>query len=255
MLINKYYLKHHQYKNANNLADRRKLFQYGTNSEPLWYWVAKQYVMAPGAKILEVGCGSGEFWQEAIKVIPKNCTITLTDFSAGMLESAKKNLEYIPNCTFEVADVENLLYKSETFDVVFAHLMLYHAASPERGVEEIRRILKPSGFAGILVSAESNMQFLFTLLGCENPRQAVRFSTEIALQVLPKYFSTIKHRIYQNSLKISEIEPLITYVRSLSKMDEKEDEFYTQCRTILTEFIEKNGPLLLPVPRHLFLVS
>lgn len=116
--------------------------------------MAKQYRALPGSKILEVGCGSGEFWLEASKIIPSNCTITLTDFSAGMLENIQKKLEHIANYRFEVADVEQLPYLDQAFDIVFAHLMLYHAHSPEQGLKEIKRVLKYTGYAGILLSGE-----------------------------------------------------------------------------------------------------
>lgn len=253
MHINKEYLKNQQYRDASNLAARRALFQYGTNAESLWHWVCKQYSIQAGSKILEVGCGSGEFWREAIKVFPDNCAITLTDLSSGMLESVQKNLPQLANCQFEVADVEHLAYGNCSFDVVFAHLMLYHTASPECALAEIKRVLKKSGFAGILLSGEDNMQPLFTLLSCENPRQAQRFSAEMAINVLPEYFSDIKQHVYQNTLRITEVEPLIAYVRSLSKMDEKGDSFYAHCRAILTKQIKDKSYIELPTSRHLFI--
>ena len=253
--INKEYLKNYQYRDAGNLAARRDLFRYGTNPESLWHWVARQYVIHPGSKILEVGCGSGEFWREAVKVFPNNCDIILTDLSQGMLEGIKKTVNYIPNCKFEIADVEKLLYKDKSFNVVLAHLMLYHADSPADALKEIKRVLTGSGFAGILLSNENNMQPLFTLLNCENPRQAKRFSTEIAGDVLQAYFSNIQHSGYLNILEINEVEPIIAYLSSLSGMNEKDEAFYSRCRNILTDYIAKHGFISLPTSRDLFIVS
>jgi ubiquinone/menaquinone biosynthesis C-methylase UbiE len=255
MQVSKEYLKTHQYQNENNLVMRRKLFQYGINPEPLWRWVAKQYTITKNAKILEVGCGNGDFWQEASKVFPKNCFVTLTDFSAGMLERAKYHLRDAISCHFEVADVEYLPYAAETFDVIFAHLMLYHAARPKYGLLEIRRVMKPTGFAGILVSAESNMSELFQLLNCKSPRQANCFSAEVAMEVLPDYFSSIRHHVYQDIIKISEVEPIIDYLRSFSKMKQNREEFYVNCRSILLDYFKNNGFLSLSISRHLFIVS
>jgi ubiquinone/menaquinone biosynthesis C-methylase UbiE len=255
MQISKEYLKKQQYQNANNLTVRRDFFQHGTNPEPLWQWVAKQYAVNPKSKILEVGCGTGDFWQEASKVFPKDCAITLTDFSAGMLKETKKNLTGILDCQYEVADVEQLPYTSASFDIVFAHLMLYHTHSPEQALTEIKRVLKPAGFVGILLSGANNMQALFDLLNCENPRQATRFSAEIASKTLPNYFTDVKKYIYHSSLKISEVEPLIAYIHSLSRMNEKSANFYSHCRKILAEYIEQNGAIILSTSRHLFIAS
>src|ERR1700722_13084509 len=188
MLINKQYLKDHQYQNANKLTSRRQLWDFGTNPESLWNWVIKHYAFEPNSKILEVGCGSGNFWQIATKVLPESCNVTLTDFSEGMLKNTKENLKDIYNFKFEVADVEHLPYENKSFDMVIAHLVLYHANSPECALEEIKRVLKVSGFAGILVSGKDTMSSLFKLLKCENPRQSIRFSAETATEILPTYF-------------------------------------------------------------------
>lgn len=254
-LINKQYLKDHQYQNSNNLSARRKLFDYRTNPESLWTWVAKHYPIQPNSKILEVGCGSGDFWKEAIKVLPHHCDITLTDFSAGMLENAKKNLTSIYHFKFDIADVEHLSYQNESFDIVMAHLVLYHVDSLERALEEIKRILKKSGIAGILVSGEDNMQPLFTLVNCENPRQAIRFSDEKAMEILPNHFSHIKRYVYEDELKISEVEPLISYIQSFSTMDNTEENFYVHCREKIAHHIKQEHYLKLPITRQLYLVS
>lgn len=255
MHVNKQYLKDHQYQNADNLLARRAIFKFGTNPESLWNWFARQYSIPSKSKILEVGCGQGAFWQEAINTTPKDCDVTLTDFSTGMLGNAKNNLKDVFKFKFEVADVENLPYESQSFDIIFAHLMLYHANSPEVALQEIRRVLKNRGFCGILLSSKNNMSSLFALLGCENPRQANRFSAEIAADVLPKYFTHIKEYVYQNTLKVTEVEPIIDYVRSFSSMDQKEEEFYSNCRRILTENIKDKGFLSFETPRCLFIVS
>lgn len=255
MQINKDYLKKHQYKNADNLATRRDLFRYSTNSEPFWQWVTKQYSIKPKSKILEVGCGSGEFWYEAVKIFPKDYNIVLTDLSPGMLGTTQKNLAHLLNCQFEVVDVECLPYKDQSFDVVFAHLMLYHTASKKDALKEIKRVLTDDGFVGILLSGENNMQSLFTLLSCENPRQAAYFTAEMAAKLLPRYFSNIKHRIYRDTLKITDVEPIISYIRSFSGMDEKSDDFYANCKKILMQEIEQKGSVSFETSRHLFIAS
>lgn len=254
-LITKQYLKTHQYQNSNNLSARRKLFDYKTNPESLWAWVCRHYPFQPNSKILEVGCGSGDFWKEAFNELPEHCDITLTDFSEGMLETAKKNLKSFTQLKFEIADVEHLPYPNNYFDIIMAHLILYHADSPEQALKEIKRSLKKSGTAGILVSGEDNMQPLFTLVNCENPRQAIRFSDEKAKEILPIYFNHIKRYVYEDVLNIPETEPLIAYLRSFSSLNDKEENFFEECREKIINHIKQERFLRLPVTRQLYLVS
>ena len=258
MRVNKDYLKAHQYKTADNFKTRVNLHRHGTNKEPFWPWVRDKYPILAGAKILEVGCGLGTFWQEVINTLPKDCDILLTDFSEGMLTTTRETLAPLnqPQIHFETADVEHLPYSSKSFDVVLAHFMLYHADSPTKALGEIKRVLKDSGgFVGIVLPSGENMQKLFDLLGCENPTQARNFSAEMALEVLPKFFTNIQQYIHRNTLKLTEVELIINYVRSLSTMAEKPKEFYETNRKILAEIIAKEGCLSLPTQQYVFVVS
>ena len=158
MQINKDELLKTQYQNADKLSVRQSIYRYSTNSEPFWKWVAKYYPIKPENKILEVGCGNGIFWLETLNLFPNNIQVTLTDFSDGMLNEAKKNLFSLPNITFEVADVERLPYEKNYFDVVISHCMLYHANSTEKALSEITRVLKPEAFCGIVRPSKNHMK-------------------------------------------------------------------------------------------------
>ncbi len=253
MRVDKDYLLNHQYHTADNLQSRIQLHRFGTNQEPFWPWIANKYPIKSGDKILEVGCGPGTFWLDVINTMPQNCEITLTDFSPGMIEAAKKNLAQFSQFHFETADVEHLSYADQSFDVALAHFMIYHADQPIAALQEIKRVLKNSGFAGILLPSHTNMEKLFNIIQCENPIQALKFSAEIAIDVIPQYFSAINHYIHKDELKLTEVDPIITYVQSLSKMNEKSEEFYTNARQLLTNYIKQQGSLTIATTQHLFI--
>lgn len=255
MRIDKEYLLNHQYHIADNLQARIQLHRYGTNKEPFWSWVANKYPFRSGDKILEVGCGLGTFWLDVINKIPQDCEITLTDFSSGMIETAKKNLAMYAQFNFEIADIDNLAYANQSFDVVLAHFMIYHANQPLVALHEIKRVLKQNGFAGILLSSKMNMQKLFDLIECENPIQALKFTAEIAKDILPDYFTTINHYVYHNELILTEVDDIIKYVKSFSKMNEINDNFYTYMNDVLINYIKQYGNLSLDIRQHLFVVS
>lgn len=255
MRVDKEYLLNHQYHTADNLQARIQLHRYGRNKEPFWPWVVDKYPFKVGNKILEVGCGPGTFWLDVINTIPRDCEISLTDFSAGMIETAKKNLLTLPQFHFEIADIDQLTYANQSFDVVLAHFMIYHANQPQVALSEIKRVLINTGFTGILLSSRTNMQKLFDLIQCENPIQALKFSAEMAIDILPQYFSTIKHYIYHNELILTDVNPIIEYVKSFSKMNEEGEEFYTHIKDILSNYINQNGSLSLTTSHHLFVAS
>ena len=55
----------------------------------------------------------------------------------------------IMNARFEVADVYRLPFADGSFDAVFAHAVLMHLREPVRALVEVRRVLRPSGIAGV----------------------------------------------------------------------------------------------------------
>lgn len=244
-----------QYQNAENLSARQAIYKYSTNKELFWTWVAKKYPVSEQSNILEVGCGNGVFWLEFLKFIPNSLAVTLTDYSAGMLEEAKKLLKNIPKFKFETANVENLPYLDNYFDIVLAHYMLYHAHSPEIALLEIKRVMKSSGYCGILLPDENQMQSIFTILECDNPGLAKTFSAEKAIDLLPHVFSSVDKYIYTDTFSTIDVQAILNYIRSLPKMEEKIPEFYSYAANRLHQEIANNGPIVLSFYQYLFIVK
>ena len=82
-----------QYKTANNLNTRISIHhKYSTNQQSYGDWIYENYAFSSGFKVLELGCGTGEMWIQKASELPEGTSLLLTDFSAGMLETTKKNL-------------------------------------------------------------------------------------------------------------------------------------------------------------------
>lgn len=101
--------------------------------------------LAPGAKILDAGCGEGfmalhlaqEFGYEIYG-------IDLLDWS---IKNANKNrLKAVGNrLHFAIGDYENIQFPNNTFDGVYTMETLMHASDYKKALKEIHRVLKPGG--------------------------------------------------------------------------------------------------------------
>jgi ubiquinone/menaquinone biosynthesis C-methylase UbiE len=142
------YLISDQYSTGSNLNTRLQLHEcFSTNPFGWHRWLFEQFDIGPRARILELGCGTGKIWKTNAERIPKGWDITLSDFSPGMLETAKNELENIEKkFVWQIIDVENITCEDETFDAVIASHMLYHAPNRHKALSEIRRVLKLMGF-------------------------------------------------------------------------------------------------------------
>ena len=105
----------------------------------------------PGARVLEVGGGSGRYarWLAA-----RGCRVVFTDFSPALVALAR---EYLGGETgiedVEVADARDLSrWSAGEFDAVVALGPFYHLVAEDdrrRAAAEIARVLRPSGTACI----------------------------------------------------------------------------------------------------------
>ena len=94
-----------------------------------------------GMEVLEIATGPGLL---ARHVAPAAKKMIATDYSDGMIAQAKKGAT-ISNLTFEVADAMNLPYADGSFDAVLIANALHIVPDPGKVLNEIKRVLRPSG--------------------------------------------------------------------------------------------------------------
>jgi demethylmenaquinone methyltransferase/2-methoxy-6-polyprenyl-1,4-benzoquinol methylase len=120
--------------------------------------VAKQFsaiLRDPSARVLDLCCGTGDlalaFWKEA----RAGAEIVGSDFVPEMLLRARaKAAASGAKVTFVEADALALPFGDASFDLVSCSFGFRNLANYERGLQEIHRVLKPGGVAGILEFAE-----------------------------------------------------------------------------------------------------
>jgi SAM-dependent methyltransferase len=117
---------------------------YNENDRPLTdypnslsHYLFTRYGIQPGHKLLDIGCGRGEFLRGFI-----NCGVQ--GFGVDRSLAAQK---YCPQAELRTADLETsaLPFDDNTFDVVYSKSVIEHFYYPEKLVKEIYRVLKPGG--------------------------------------------------------------------------------------------------------------
>lgn len=109
----------------------------------------KKLSVKPGAKILDIGCGSGRHICEAFRiegVVAVGADVNFDDMveARGKLNFHEKVGEHGGGVwALSAADVNNLPFKKNSFDLVICSEVLEHIPDHETAVFEIMRVLKP----------------------------------------------------------------------------------------------------------------
>jgi len=208
-----------QYKDGTNLNARFRLHaRFSTNKQGIFPWILDHMTLADDARVLEVGTGTGQMWARNRERIPKGWRIVVSDFS-GILRDGLANLAPIAH-RFDAAqlDAQWLPFRDATFDAIVANHMLYHVPDVPRALAEFHRVLKPGGRCYAATFSNSNMRefndAVERILGRRLSNSAAHFGLESGLPPVRAAFARVEVIKYPDSMVVTEVEPLIDYVKS-----------------------------------------
>ncbi|MDX6405086.1 MAG: demethylmenaquinone methyltransferase / 2-methoxy-6-polyprenyl,4-benzoquinol methylase [Blastocatellia bacterium] len=102
-------------------------------------------LLSPDSKVLDVACGTGDLSIALFENI--GARVTGLDFCRPMLERAARKPSQV---AFVEGDALQLPFGDRVFDAVTIAFGLRNLSSVEQGLNELRRVLKPNGWAAIL---------------------------------------------------------------------------------------------------------
>jgi len=258
--LDKDYLKNQQYKSTNYLDSRIAIHKFNINKQSFFEWSWDQMSINADLKILEVGCGPGTFWLDNKKKLSNSSSVLMTDFSEAMINKARNNLTNDSRFTYEIADIDNLKYNNEEFDLVMAHFVLYHALNKDIALSELRRVCNRSGRVSITTNSEQHMLNVYEIGkiiddNFPTDRNIDTFTEEIADQMLPKYFSDIEKHVSLDYIRVDQIQLILDYVRSAiePRKIKVADDFYQKYAELVGHDIENKGYFEIPKRSPIYL--
>lgn len=112
----------------------------GKASKRFYNLLLREVEIELGAKVLDVGCGTGTILKSL------SCKTDIngygTDIEENMLAEARKKC---PQMNFTLASCENLPFESKTFDCLISCMAFHHFSDRDGFAKEAARITKPGG--------------------------------------------------------------------------------------------------------------
>lgn len=239
-----------QYATPDALRGRISLHdRYSTNKFGWFNWLYAQYNFKPGCRILELGCGDGRFWAEHFDKLPEGASLTLSDVSGKMLETARQTVGHEEEITYQVIDAQEIPLEDGSVDIVIANMMLYHLPDLSRALQEIRRVLRDDGVFYCATGGENGIDS-YIRHALHLPRaEKLKFTLQNGEEILHTVFSQVEKRLYEDSLAITDTSDLVAYARTLPWIAEQ-PQFKTRLSSQVIysalEAKKENGVIRIP---------
>ena len=105
--------------------------------------VSEALRLQPGARVLDAGCGSGQF---AIALAERGMTVTGVDLSPAMIRRANAHaMERGVVIDWRTGDITQLADPLAVYDAIFARVLLQFVPDVVAALREFRRVLRPGG--------------------------------------------------------------------------------------------------------------
>ncbi len=264
-----------QYTTDSNLAARIRLHEYSVNktSWPQWYWT--QVPAEEARTILDVGCGNGMLWEYGAERLRSDARVTLVDASPGMLEAARAKLGGTADgWEFVNARVEGLPFESDSFDLVLANHMLYHADDLPLAISELARVVTAEGVVVASTNGPGHMKQFGEWVRAAGVQEAVNSSSPgqagseilrnhieaFGLNTAPAHlessFDSVVLMRHEDWISATEVAPVIDYLRSLELPATKAvEKAIVRLQSLLERIREECGELRIDKESGLFLCT
>lgn len=161
---------------------------------------------AAPARVLEVGCGTGEFAARLVQALP-DAEVVALDQSQRLVDLTARR-----GVVAQVGDVQDLPFTDDSVDVVAALWMLYHVPDLDRGLAEIRRVLRPGGSLVAVTNGDHHLGELRREAG--GPLMVTGFSSENGEAALRAHFDDVRREDFATRAVFPDHATAVAYLRS-----------------------------------------
>jgi SAM-dependent methyltransferase len=204
-----------QYATEAGLAARKAVYTEVSGPDPREIVFDAVAAVSPRS-VLEVGCGEGELAERMQRELEAD--VVAIDQSERMVELTRAR-----GVDARVADVRELPFEDEAFDVAVAAWVLFHVRDLDRAVGELARVLRPGGRLVAVTNASDHLHEMWELAGLDHPFSDLSFRAETGADVLRRGFPAVETHDATGTVTFRDAEQIRSYLRSSARLADGAD--------------------------------
>jgi ubiquinone/menaquinone biosynthesis C-methylase UbiE len=133
---------------AREMADESMVRNLAAQVEAIWPQEEaffRRYALPSGARVLDVGCGTGEIEPRLAAVFPDASFLGIDVVLAHLERARARCAAFGPRMRFELGDALALAQESDQFDLVVCRHVVQAIPDAPRAVAEMARVARPGG--------------------------------------------------------------------------------------------------------------
>ena len=264
------------YANSKNLHARVSIYHYRDPQIDFVDWAMNHIDWSKSARVLDVGCGYGQYLKKVRQQTGNDIFLTGVDLSAGMVQDLSQQWDrHILFPHLGVADVQNLPFSDNSYDTILAMHMLYHVPNIEQAIGELRRTLRSGGTLLVSTNGQNHCGEIEAVF-CEAlrnstgdmgitrffPRVSHRFALENGEALLRTAFRHVEQQSITGLLKIPDVAPVLAYADSIRPTIEKTlpdevtwEEIMQEATQLIQQQISQHGVFKVQTHAGVFLCT
>lgn len=177
-----------------------------------------------GKLVLEAGCGAGRFTEVLLK---KGAKLVSSDLSSAV----EVNIENFPVSDKHLviqADINDMPYADETFDVVVCLGVIQHTPSPEQTIESLYKLVKKGGYLVIdhynfVKSSFFRLATLYRYFLRKKPSSfTIPYTRKLVKRYLPMHKKVSGSRFL--TMLLNRVSPVASYYRAFPELNDQQQE-------------------------------
>jgi SAM-dependent methyltransferase len=194
------------YADPGLLLARQSSSAAGTAAEDFADWVLALLGGYAGLDILDAGAGVGRFTTRLMRLADGPGTIVALDLFSSMLQAISSRVWPTPRLALVNGDIGHLPFRRSMFDLVLANHVLYHLRDIAGGLDELVRVLRPSGrFVATTNAGEAHVPVLrlhreiAARTGYGPETDTSPFSLENGAAILAPHFDHVETHVFTSA--------------------------------------------------------